>query len=440
MGAFNLRNHIIPLVDLSIWLDKQREPSDSPKVIVTEFNNVTTSFLVSGVTRIHRMSWEAVEPPNRYVSKMSGDSITGVVKLEDRIVFLLDLEKIVADLNPNLGLRLDMSIEWHSATRYRALVADDSVLVREMLKDLLQKAGFDVTAVQNGREAWDLLLQIKGKVEAEKRPVTDYVQVMVADIEMPAMDGHNLTKRIKEDGELKALPVILFSSLITDKLRHKGEAVGADDQISKPDVSQLAMKRRGALASRSNLVSSARHRVGSRNASDAFKAEAVLEQFDGFEGFLTIQTMDGEAGVDDDEIADGGCVVDDLQAHLLGDAADFNIGNFIMSEQIREPAQSLPATQTWPGFPLADPPAVSFVPTNAECLRLWDAYGMRAVDYAKTDPNLYFNLGRVYLDWERWDKAERASRLALRLAPTFVEARKLLNFVLKKQGKQPESV
>ena len=242
MGAFNLRNHIIPLVDLSIWLDKQRQPSESPKVIVTEFNNVTTSFLVSGVTRIHRMSWEAVEPPNRYVSKMSGDSITGVVKLEDRIVFLLDLEKIVADLNPNLGLRLDMSIEWHSATRYRALVADDSVLVREMLKDLLQKAGFDVTAVQNGREAWDLLQQIKGKVETEKRPITDYVQVMVADIEMPAMDGHNLTKRIKEDPELKALPVILFSSLITDKLRHKGEAVGADDQISKPDVSQLAMR------------------------------------------------------------------------------------------------------------------------------------------------------------------------------------------------------
>lgn len=247
MGAFNLRNHIIPLVDLSVWLEKERQPTESPKVIVTEFNNVTTSFLVSGVTRIHRMSWEAVEPPNRYVSKMSGDSITGVVKLEDRIVFLLDLEKIVADLNPNLGLRLDMNIEWTSTTRYRALVADDSVLVREMLKDLLQKAGFDVTAVQNGREAWELLLQIKEKGETQKRPVTDFVQVMVADIEMPAMDGHNLTKRIKEDAELRPLPVILFSSLITDKLRHKGEAVGADDQISKPDVSQLAMRAKALI-------------------------------------------------------------------------------------------------------------------------------------------------------------------------------------------------
>jgi len=247
MGAFNLRNHIIPLVDLSIWLDKQRQDTASPKVIVTEFNNVTSSFLVSGVTRIHRMSWEAVEPPNRYVSKMSGDSITGVVKLEDRIVFLLDLEKIVADLNPSLGLRLDMSIEWNASSRYRALVADDSVLVREMLKDLLNKAGFDVTAVQNGREAWELLSQIKEKSEAESQPLSNFVHCMVADIEMPAMDGHNLTKRIKDDPVLRELPVILFSSLITDKLRHKGEAVGADDQISKPDVSQLAMRAKALI-------------------------------------------------------------------------------------------------------------------------------------------------------------------------------------------------
>ncbi len=247
LGAFNLRSHIIPLVDLSVWLDKQRAPTDSPKVIVTEFNNVTTSFLVTGVTRIHRMSWEAVEPPNRYVSSLSGDCITGVVKLEDRIVFLLDLEKIVADLNPNLGLKLDMSIEWNASARYRALIADDSVLIREMLKDLLNKANFDVEAVQNGREAWELLLHLKDRATQSDRPLTDYLQVVVADIEMPSMDGHNLTKRIKDDPFLRQLPVILFSSLITDKLRHKGEAVGADDQISKPDVAQLAMRAKNLI-------------------------------------------------------------------------------------------------------------------------------------------------------------------------------------------------
>ena len=242
LGAFNLRSHIIPLVDLSVWLGKTRAETDSPKVIVTEFNNVTTAFMVSGVNRIHRISWESVEPPNRYVAAVSNNSITGVVQLEGRIVFLLDLEKIVADLNPQLGLRLDHAVDWSANTRYRALIADDSGLIREMLKDLMQKANFEVEAVNNGREAWDRLAELKAKGEQEGRPITDYVQVLVSDIEMPSMDGHNLCKRVKEDNYLRGIPVILFSSLITDKLRHKGMAVGADDQISKPEVTHLAKR------------------------------------------------------------------------------------------------------------------------------------------------------------------------------------------------------
>lgn len=250
LGAFNQRSHIIPLIDLANWLSKERVEKEPPKVIVTEFNRVTSSFLVSGVTRIHRISWEEVEPPNTYVSTLSNNSITGVVKLEGRIVFILDLEKIIADLNPALGLRLDDTLKWKSDVAYKALVADDSALVREMLKDLLQKAGFLVEAVHNGREAWERLQSFKVKAEAEKRPITDFVQVLVSDIEMPAMDGHNLTKRVKEDPMLHGLPVMLFSSLITDKLRHKGDAVGADDQISKPEVSQLAIRAKELIQQR----------------------------------------------------------------------------------------------------------------------------------------------------------------------------------------------
>lgn len=241
-GAFNQRSHIIPIVDLSVWLDKHRVEKEPPKVIVTEFNNVTTAFMVTGVTRIHRISWEEVEPPNKYVAQVSSSSITGVVKLEGRIVFILDLEKIVADLNPALGLRLDEAVDWSSERRYRAIVADDSTLVRAMLKDLLQKANFEVEAFTTGREAWDKLEQLKKVAEADRKPIYDYVQVVVSDIEMPSMDGHNLTKRIKEDPILKPLPVLLFSSIITDKLRHKGEAVGADEQISKPEVTHLAQR------------------------------------------------------------------------------------------------------------------------------------------------------------------------------------------------------
>jgi len=246
LGAFNLRNQIIPLVDLGLWLKKEHGDKEPPKVIVCEFNNVTTAFLVSGVTRIHRISWEEVEAPNKYMSSLASNSITGVVRLEGRIIFILDLEKIVAELNPELGLRFDENVTWEADTQYRALIADDSTLIREMIGDLLHRANFMVEKTSHGGECWERLLHIKQIAETENRPVTDYVQVVISDIEMPVMDGHNLTKRIKEDPVLKALPVILFSSIISDKLRHKGDTVGADDQISKPEITQVA-KRAVAL-------------------------------------------------------------------------------------------------------------------------------------------------------------------------------------------------
>ena len=251
LGAFNLRSRIIPLVDLAMWLGKTHPAKEEqPKTIVTEFNNVTTAFMVSGVNRIHRISWEKVEPPNKYVAAVSNNTVIGVVKLEDRIIFLLDLEKVVANLNPKLGLRLDdLGDDWTNEG-YRALVADDSALIREKQRDLLEKAGFTVEVVSNGRAAWDRLLDFKKSAEEGNRPITDFVHVVVSDIEMPVMDGLNLTLRIKEDSMLKKLPVLLFSSLITEKLRHKGVSVGADDQISKPEVTQLAHRAMALIKAR----------------------------------------------------------------------------------------------------------------------------------------------------------------------------------------------
>ncbi|MCR4666070.1 MAG: chemotaxis protein [Desulfovibrio sp.] len=243
-GAFNLRNRIVPLVDLGMWLGKiPAHESQDTKAIVTEFNNVNTAFMVTGVNRIHRISWEEVEPPNQYVSSVSSDTIVGVVKFEDRIVFLLDLEKIVTNLNPRLALRLgDLGENWDVSRGYKALIADDSPLIRGMQKDLLEKAGYKVKVTTNGREAWEYLQECKKLVESENRSLKDLVQVVVTDIEMPVMDGLNLTSRIKEDPLLKRLPVLIFSSLVTEKLRHRGESVGADGQISKPEVGSLARR------------------------------------------------------------------------------------------------------------------------------------------------------------------------------------------------------
>ncbi len=243
LGAFNLRSQIIPLIDLSTWLDKSvLDNRTNDKVVVTEFNNTTTAFKVSGVNRIHRISWENVYPPNAYMTAFSKGCITGLVRLEDRIIFILDLERIMTTLNPSLGLSLDESIDWNTTVRKKALICDDSGLVRDILHDLLPKAGFDVNIVANGQEAWDELVKIRSQCDKENRPITDFVQVVISDIEMPSMDGHTLCRQIKEDKTLRQLPVVLFSSIVTDKLRHKGDVVGADDQVYKPNMTLLAQR------------------------------------------------------------------------------------------------------------------------------------------------------------------------------------------------------
>jgi two-component system, chemotaxis family, chemotaxis protein CheV len=252
LGTFNLRDKVVPLIDLATWLGKERSHGESDKVVVTEFNRVISAFRVSGVTRIHRMSWEKIEPPSLPVQVYSGNSVTGVVQLESRVVFILDMEKIVAELNPGLALKeLDQEafVERHKELPdkdmvFKALIADDSTTIRRMIGLSLEKAGFEVVRTINGRIAWDQLMAWKEAADQEKRPITDYVHILISDIEMPAMDGHSLTRKVKEDPVLKRLPVILFSSLITDSLRHKGDAVGADDQISKPEMLFLAERAR----------------------------------------------------------------------------------------------------------------------------------------------------------------------------------------------------
>ena len=242
LGAFNLRNEIIPLVDLADWLKKKRVEKEAPKVIVTEFNRTKSAFLVSGVTRIHRINWRQVEAPTGYVSSLTVNSITGVVKISNRIVFILDMEKICMELDPNQApmqdppekLRKDIK-----ARHVRALVADDSTMARKMICGILEKGGFTVHAEENGEAALQHLRKCQRNAAKTGKPLTDFVNVVVTDIEMPIMDGHTLTRTIKEDPVLRHLPVVLCSSIITDTLHHKGIAVGADVQVSKAELGEL---------------------------------------------------------------------------------------------------------------------------------------------------------------------------------------------------------
>ena len=246
MGAFPYRDgRVVPLVDLAKYLGTESPAEQDRKVVITEFNKVITAFQVSGVNRIYRLSWTDVEAPGMFLQASSKNSITGVVRLDGRVVFLLDMESIVDDLHP--GLAVAMQVEGRADevdTRpLRLLHADDSGSIRRLMAKLLTVNNrFELVQATDGQQAWDILTAFKTRAENEQRPITDFVEGAILDIEMPRMDGLTLCKQIKQDNVLRVLPVAIFSSLITDTLRHKGQSVGADTQFAKPDLQSVSDK------------------------------------------------------------------------------------------------------------------------------------------------------------------------------------------------------
>lgn len=236
-GIIQLRGEVLPVIDMAKVLGLPPSQNNiTDKYIVTEFNQQKVVFHVQNVTRIHRISWNDIEKPSE-MYQGGNNQIIGVIKINEAMILLIDFEKIVVDINPHSGIHVDQirSLGKRERSEKQIIVAEDSPLLRKLLHDTLHEAGYDrVEFFENGQLALDYL---ESTVEQEN--TFEKVQLLVTDIEMPKMDGHHLTRRVKDHPVLKKLPVIIFSSLITDELRHKGIGVGADAQVSKPEIARL---------------------------------------------------------------------------------------------------------------------------------------------------------------------------------------------------------
>lgn len=237
-GIIELRGEVLPVIDMAKALGLlPSETSAQDKFIVAEFNQQKVVFHVHNVTRIHRISWKQIEKPSQMYQGLDGQVI-GVVKLEGKMILLLDFEKMIVDINPESGINVQQikKLGKRERSNKKIVVAEDSPLLRKLLHDTLAEAGYAfVEFFENGEDA----LHYLQSVVKQGKPIEQEVQLVITDIEMPQMDGHHLTKRIREDEHLKKLPVVIFSSLITDDLRHKGEKVGASAQVSKPEIGEL---------------------------------------------------------------------------------------------------------------------------------------------------------------------------------------------------------
>lgn len=235
-GIFMPRDVMITAIDLKNCL--QRGASEKGGLfIITNFNKLDIAFHVEAVQGIHRVSWSDIIKPDATMSSSEAGISTGIVKVNDKLIIILDFEKIISDINPEAGLRVSEVEEMGKRNRSNVplLIAEDSPLLNKLIVGCLKAAGYhNLIHTENGQEAYDIIQDC-----LMNNTLQEHVQCIITDIEMPIMDGHRLTKLVKDDPKTRGIPVVIFSSLINDEMRRKGEALGANAQLTKPEIANL---------------------------------------------------------------------------------------------------------------------------------------------------------------------------------------------------------
>lgn len=237
IGVFNSRGKVAPLIHLSKWLGFSEDVNpDKQLVIVTDFNGVVNGFLIDDINRIHRVSWDQMESPEKISVSDENDCIVATIYLDKKLVFVLDFEQIIANINEKIDMRgydidLDPNVDLSEyrkeiRSQHTILLADDSRFILEQLNDVIANAGYNTILTSDGEAAWDAYLD-KGHV----------ISAVIADVEMPKMDGLHLCKKVNEVNS--SIPIIIFSSTMTPENRLKALSVGASETITKPCINQL---------------------------------------------------------------------------------------------------------------------------------------------------------------------------------------------------------
>lgn len=235
-GIFMPRDAMITAIDLRNCLQRgQSQPGGL--FIITSFNKLDIAFHVDAVIGIHRVSWVDIIKPGATVTTAEDGISTGIIKIDGKLIIILDFEKIITDINPETGLKVTEieALGQRDGSMVPILIAEDSSLLRKLIVDSLKKAGYDnIIKAENGEEAWEYITSCRDKGTLDRE-----VKLLITDIEMPLMDGHRLTKLVKSDESTSQIPVIIFSSLVNEEMRRKGEDLGADAQLSKPEIGNL---------------------------------------------------------------------------------------------------------------------------------------------------------------------------------------------------------
>ncbi len=251
-GLFRLRDHVIPLIDLRRALgDIRASDLTQGKIIVMEFNDTRVGFFVDAVEQIHRVNWKSVAATPE-LQGVRDAPLTSIAFIRDRMILMLDFERIVFEIAgfDLFAQRVETAPEGSDRNSVRILFAEDSRVMRNLIQTNLVRAGYsNVTLCNDGALAWEAL---ERDLAENGRTTFD---LLITDIEMPGIDGLHLTKKLKENPSMKQLPVVIFSSIVSIDNEKKCQSVGADAQITKPQLAELVtLVERLVAKARANIA------------------------------------------------------------------------------------------------------------------------------------------------------------------------------------------
>lgn len=231
-GIALLRNKSLPIIDLSKAIGKlpqhlKQKNSCSGSVIVTEFNRTMQGFLVERVDRIIVRDWKDILPPSGTLGSKS--YMTGVTNVDGKLVQILDVENILGSVSPLAINIVAHELDVTAGVQGKVLVVDDSALARKQTAETLEAINLPYITAKNGKEALALLK----KCNLDNSDSSDYIAMVVSDIEMPEMDGYTLTQNIRQEKGLENMYVLLHTSLNGAINIEKAKQAGANDMLTK---------------------------------------------------------------------------------------------------------------------------------------------------------------------------------------------------------------
>lgn len=247
-GVISLRGNIIPVLALAGFVNGEMSAESQDTMMVTEFSCHTQGFLVHDIDRIVRVAWEDMRAPDTSLGGAS-NLVTAITRLPDgKLVSILDVEQILANVYGEAIVPEMATIE--AAATLNVLFADDSLVARKAIVQVLEHMGVQHQQTASGQEAWERLQSMASRAQAEGVPLSSRLNAILTDAEMPLMDGYVLTSKIKSDPRFAGIPVVMHSSLSSDANRAMGKSVGVDAYVPKFDPMALAETLRPLLSAR----------------------------------------------------------------------------------------------------------------------------------------------------------------------------------------------